>query len=423
LLRRPKPKSRRDCVLAIAIPIVLTGRKPLESLTVTNTETRRGPKAAFAGLLFAAMGIAILPAASLGILASFIIDDLEISRAKFGLLVAVINIAAAVFSPLVGRVTDRIGGRSALLLLFGASALFYLALGLAASYFLLLVVGLAGAYAQASANPATNKLIAGALPAGERGVTTGVKQSGVQAGIFLAGLTLPSIALAYGWRAAYLLLALVPVLLLAVTPSVIPRTSAAKRAGELRNRVRLPADIWWLMVYGFLMGFAGAVTFLIPLFVEESLGLDPRVAGFTVAIIGLVAVGGRIVWSRYAEQSDRFRRTLGILAVISIGAVGGFWLAEYVTVWLILPAAVALALGSSSWNSVGMLAVITSAGAEATGRASGFVLLGFLTGLGMAPPIFGAIVDRTGQYDLMWLLSATALMLAAAVTFAWGRSR
>ncbi len=81
-----------------------------------------------------------------------------------------------------------------------------------------------------------------------------------------------------------------------------------------------------------------------------------------------------------------------------------------------------IALGSSSWNSVGMLAVMIEAGTGSTGRASGMVLLGFLTGLGVAPPVFGAIIDRTGSYDLMWLLSALTATAAGIVIAAWRRS-
>jgi cyanate permease len=50
------------------------------------------------------------------------------------------------------------------------------------------------------------------------------------------------------------------------------------------------------------------------------------------------------------------------------------------------------------------------------------VLFGFLTGLGIAPPIFGAIIDHTGSYDVTWLLSAVTAAGSAAVIMAWDRS-
>jgi MFS family permease len=178
----------------------------------------------------------------------------------------------------------------------------------------------------------------------------------------------------------------------------------------------------WLAGFGFLMGFSGAVTYLVPLFAEETLGFSPVVGGVAAAVIAFVAVPGRILWSRYAERAGAFRGSLGSMAMLSIAAAVLFYASGALAAWMLWPAAVLIALGSSSWNSVGMLAVMVEAGVASTGRASGIVLFGFLTGLGIAPPIFGAIVDRTGSYNLMWLLSAGAAMGAAAVIAAWGRA-
>ena len=111
-----------------------------------------------------------------------------------------------------------------------------------------------------------------------------------------------------------------------------------------------------------------------------------------------------------------------MMAGLSVAAAVVFWLSSSVAAWLIWPAAVLIALGSSSWNSVGMLAVMAEVGALATGRASGIVLFGFLTGLGIATPLFGAIVDSTSSYDVMWLLSGAAAATAIVVVALWRRS-
>jgi cyanate permease len=68
-----------------------------------------------------------------------------------------------------------------------------------------------------------------------------------------------------------------------------------------------------------------------------------------------------------------------------------------------------------------MLAVINEAGAS-TGRASGFVLLGFLTGLGIGPPLFGATVDATGSYTLMWLISIAAATVTVGLVWVWRKT-
>jgi MFS family permease len=390
-----------------------------QSVTTSMSDIRR---TVFGSLLVVAMAVATFAPASLGILATFIIDDLGISRAELGVVLGLVNVAAAVLSPVAGRVTDRIGGKKALVVLFVTAGATFLIFGTAVAYGMLLVGAIAGAISQATANPATNKLIAEDVPAGKRGVITGVKQSGVQAGIFLGGLTVPTLAINLGWRGAYLIVALVPLALAVVAAWAIPAAPTATVEHRTRSRGPLPGAIWWLAGFGFLMGCSGAVTFLVPLFAEEVLGLSPVAGGMAAAVIAFVAVPGRILWSRYAERSGAFRGSLGAMAVLSIAAAGLFYASGAIAVWLLWPAAVLIAVGSSSWNSVGMVAVMVEAGVAATGRASGIVLFGFLTGLGIAPPIFGAIIDRTGSYDLMWLLSALTAAGATVVIVAWQRS-
>ncbi len=390
-----------------------------QSVTTSMSNMRR---TAFSSILFIAMAVATFTPASLGILATFIIDDLSISRAELGIVLGLVNVAAAVLSPVAGRVTDRIGGKKALIVLFVTAGATFLIFGTAVAYGMLFVGAIAGAIAQATANPATNKLIAEDVPAGKRGVITGVKQSGVQAGIFLGGLTVPTLAITLGWRGAYLIVAVVPLVFAAFAAWLIPAAPKATAEHRTRSRDPLPRAIWWLAGFGFLMGISGAVTFLVPLFAEEVLGLSPVVGGVAAAVIAFVAVPGRILWSRYAERSGAFRGSLGTMAVLSVCAAVLFYLSGTAAAWLLWPAAVLIAVGSSSWNSVGMVAVMVEAGVAATGRASGIVLFGFLTGLGIAPPIFGAIIDHTGSYDVMWLLSALAAAGSAVVIVAWHRS-
>jgi len=373
----------------------------------------------FVGLLFTAMGAATLAAPSLGILATFIIDDLSISRSLLGWIIATNVILAAMLSPVTGRITDRIGGKAALVSVFFIAAVSFAVFGFTPIVAVLFIASAIAAVGQSAANPSTNKLIGEDLPPGERGVTTGIKQSGVQAAITLAGLTLPTIAIAFGWRAAMLTLVALPVLgaftALVVIPSSEHDTGAAHDPGR-----RLPASIPWLAGYGLIIGFAGSVTFFIPLFAEESLGLDPRIGGLAVTVVALTAAVARILWARYSEQRHDFLgplRTMAILAVIASSLL----LASTGWAWLLWPGAILTGASSSAWNSVGMLAVINEAGAS-TGRASGFVLLGFLTGLGIGPPLFGATVDATGSYTLMWLISIAAATVTVGLVWVWRRT-
>jgi predicted MFS family arabinose efflux permease len=374
---------------------------------------------AFVGLLFAAMGAATMAAGVIGVLATFIIDDFAISRGTLGWIVSANVVVAAAFSPFAGSLTDRMGGRRSLVFVFGTSTVAFVVLGTAPAISVMFVGSALAAFAQAAGNPSTNKLIGEYLPRGERGVVTGIKQSGVQAGITIAGVTLPAVAIAMGWRAAMVVVAVVPLVAGILTLFVVPGDGAsAGRAAS--GRAVLPPSIRWLALYGAIFGFAGAVSFYVPLFAEESLGLDPRLGGLAVAVAGAVAFVARIGWARFAEQRHSFRGPLATMAMIGVAA-GASMLASTVVPALLWIGAVLTGMGTSAWNSVGMLAVIEDAG-ESTGRASGMVLLGFLAGLGIGPPVYGALVDRTGGYEPMWLLSIAASLVALAIVAAWQRA-
>jgi predicted MFS family arabinose efflux permease len=370
----------------------------------------------FVALLFAAMAAATLAPAALGILATFVIDDLNISRATLGWLVSTNVIVAALFSPFAGLLTDRLGGKAAIIAVFGTSAAAFALFGLTTALALLFVGSAVAALSQAGGNPSTNTLIGQVLPRGERGVVTGIKQSGVQAGIALAGLTLPAIAIAVGWRGAMLLVAAGPIAAGILAVFVVPSTEAGgtERAEESEP---MPPSIRWLTAYGFVFGFAGAVTFFLPLFAEEALGFDPRLAGAAAALGGVVAFGSRILWARRAERRNDYTGPLGTMAILGMAAAALF-LASTTIVVLVWAAVILTGMSTSAWNSVGMLAVINEAGAP-TGRASGVVLLGFLLGLGIGPPLYGATVDATGSYTAMWLLSLLAAGLSLWLVVAW----
>jgi predicted MFS family arabinose efflux permease len=374
---------------------------------------------AFVGLLFAAMGAATLPVSAIGILATFIIDDTGITRSQLGWIVSTNVILGAAMSPVAGRVTDAIGGRKAILLLFGFSATAFVVFGAAPAIGFLFVASAIAAFAQAAGNPSTNLLIRTHLGEGTRGVATGIKQSGVHGAVTLAGIVLPSAAIAVGWRPTMAALAVFPAVGSLVAWVIVPR-SGRKQVETPRARFRLSRSVRWLAAYGLTFGFAGAVMFYVPLYVEEALGFDPRIAGLVAASIGATAVASRILWARWSERHNRYLGPLWLMAIGGIVAAAAMALATSAAV-LVWPAAFLIGATSAAWNSVGMLAVINNTGV-ATGRSSGIVLLGFLIGFGIGPPIYGATIDATGGYTTMWIISLFAAALSALVITLWRRA-
>ena len=355
----------------------------------------------------------------LGVLATFLLDDLDISRTEIGVLISVTILVAAVISPLAGGLVDTLGGRGGVAVVYVTSAVGFLGVGVSPSFWWMLVPVTIAALAQAASNPATNKLIAVHAAPGRRGILTGIKQSGVQAGVFLGGALVPAGALSIGWRWTMVLVALVPLGGLLMSWLALPvDRPAPDELPAAAGRVLTP-EIAFLAVYGGLMGFGAAYTFLVPLFAEEALGLSEAAAGLAAGLVGFTALFARIAWARVAEKTGTFGLTLFLLALGSTGAAVVLMAATSVGPALLWVGVILTGLSSSSWNSVAMLAVIHHAGDERAGRGSGIVMLGFLVGLGVAPPVMGWTVDRFGTYAWVWVTALSSLVLAAALSAWW----
>ena len=244
------------------------------------------------------MGAATLAPAALGIVATFIIDDLDISRATLGWVLATNVLVAAALSPIAGTMADRFGGKAAIIAVFLTSAAAFAMFGFATVIVVVFVASAVAAASQAGGNPSTNTLIGDVLAPGERGIVTGIKQSGVQASIAIAGLTLPSLAIAFGWRSGMFVVATAALLAALVALWAIPKGS--HRPGEdVRDRRAVPRSVFWLAAFGGVFGFAGAVTFFVPLFAATVLRLEKQcwalmVGGF--AGLGLKLLSNFIVF-------------------------------------------------------------------------------------------------------------------------------
>lgn len=380
-------------------------------------------RTAFTILLAAAMAVATFAGPAFAVLARFIIDELALTRAEFGWVVASFSTVGALASPAIGRLTDSIGGRKALAAIFVLSGTGMLAIASGPTYLWLIAAAVLAGLGQAFGNPGTNKLISVHIPLGQRGAITGWKQSGVQAGVFLAGMLLPAGALAWGWRPTMAIAGGFSLLLVGVVGYVVPHDPPRTTGKRVSRRLIWSAPIVWLTLYGFLMGAAGgAVNTYVPLYGEEGLGLSVAVAGSVAGLAGLVAFFSRVIWARHSEKGSSYIRSLILIAALSVVFTGALLAASHWGSWLLWVGALGLGASSTSWNSVGMLALMVYAGEDQAGGASGVVLLGFLAGLGLGPPAFGWSVDRFDNYGPGLWSVIVVFVMATGLALSWRRT-
>ncbi|MEZ5235658.1 MAG: MFS transporter [Acidimicrobiales bacterium] len=254
---------------------------------------------------------------AVGILASTLIERFDLTRADIGRLAALYALVGAAVSPLTGRLADRLGGRRMMAATFLGGAVTFAAYATAGGAAMLLVAAALSGIPNGTGNQATNRLIATTLPVTQRGLVTGVKQSGVQLGRFLAGMILPTTVAAWGLGASYTALAVLALAGAAVTLRLLPADApaASPGAGAAAPAQRLSAAVWWLAGYAFLLGaVAGATSAFTALFAEQEVGFTRGQAGFMVGLTGGAAVVSRIALSRVAQRVAHYGPALAWIA-------------------------------------------------------------------------------------------------------------
>lgn len=354
------------------------------------------------------------------VLASVLIDEFGLSRFQLGLIGSLNTAVGALSAPWTGRFTDRIGARQSSIVAQLICVVGFVVMAIADSIAILILSAVILGIPQGWGNPTTNALIAERVPPGRRGVVTGIKQSGVQIGIVLSGVSLPVMADTIGWRAAmwvyagvFACLAVIPLLLPAKPPELDTSTSAAQTDGP--KRAYNMRAVWLIALYAFLMGTGGgAIGRFLALFAEEEVGMTNRTAGLVLALTGVAGVASRVYAGRIAEHRIAPLRLLSILALIGSGVGLLLLLTLQVGSWLLWIVAVTFAVGHAAWNAVAMLAIILGVDRSQAGRASGAVMFGFLGGLAIGSPIAGLVIDATGSYQPVWI-AAFVLALASSV--------
>jgi ACS family hexuronate transporter-like MFS transporter len=192
---------------------------------------------AVVGLLFLGGMINYLDRAALSIAAPFITKELDLSPSELGIVFSVFFFGYAAFCFVGGYASDRLGARN----VFGiASIVWSVFCGLTAAVFSftsLLIVRVIFGMGEGPYGSAANKLVSNWFPRRQQATAVGWANAGTPLGGALAGPIVGFIALSWGWRVSFVIIAAIglcwsAVWLLAVTehPEQNRHVSAAEQA-------------------------------------------------------------------------------------------------------------------------------------------------------------------------------------------------
>ena len=378
----------------------------------------------------AQVGVALI---HLGVpaLVPFIQEDLKLSRTEVGLVSSVLNGGVVVVAILAGKAVDYLGERWVIAAGAMLSGLVMMGIQWVGSFeaflFILVFVG----FATASCTPAGSKAVAAWFPVSERGTAMGVRQMSVPLGGAIAALTLPSLALGHGWRAALFVAGLVSlaiglgVLCLYREPPETPVPASRSSAAGLVELARRK-DVWAGLIYAFILS-GGQWCFLtyIELYLNETLWMSIPLAASLLAVGQISGTGSRVLWGLISDRLFYGRRKpvlflVGVLAALTtlfvalLSSATPFW-----AIWILIALWGSTVMG---WNGIYLALVSELAGIRVAGLAIGLSGTFAFLGIVVVPPVFGFLVDAGFSYRFAWIALA-GVLLVPLVFLQWVRER
>jgi len=383
------------------------------------------------GLALLAQVAEALPGQGLPVLYPFIREEMGLSRGQVGLITSAMMGGGIVTAYLGGWVTDRWGVWRVMAGMLLFTSLTLGAIGLAGSYSLLLLLGVAVGASQGPAYPATTRAIMDWLPPRSRGLAMGLKQTGVPvAGALSAGL-LPALAEASGWRVGALLLAGVVLACGVLFVGLYRDAPGAQRTGGgpglgslallVRDRALGTAVLWssTFVALQFIL-----MTYIL-IYLREQLGMPVAVAGGALAVAQIASIVSRVAWGAVSDFLLGTRR-LPVLLVIGVVATACLlataWMGPSTPTPLVYLVLVGFGATVLAWQGIFGILVGELAGPARTATMLGSASTVMRVSMMVIPPLFGLLVDAMGgSYRLAWLLGAGMALLATLALAVLGR--
>jgi MFS family permease len=283
-----------------------------------------------------------------------------------------------------------------------------------------------------STTAASSHILIRVTPAAERNLIFSLRQTGVPLGGVLAGLILPPLLLAIGWRGAYLIEAIPCLLLILFLQRLRPRFDGERRpqhpmlAGGLLRPIRLLAEAPSFRAMAVIAFFYSGAQLCFGAFMVVHLtsraGFSLVEAGVALAIFQVAGTLSRVFWGGVA---DRLIPARPLLAGLGVGMAAAALLAGlYDEAWprFGIYGVCGLA-GATASGYTGLLVaeMIRLGGPERTAEAGAVTGALMFVGTTVMPALFALIVGLSGSYMAAYGLVALTALASAALVFRQGR--
>ncbi|MFK7954869.1 MAG: MFS transporter [Lysobacterales bacterium] len=374
-------------------------------------------------------GITGIPFYTLGLFVQPLGEEFAWTRAQVQGMFTAFSVTGLLVVPLIGWLTDSLGVRKLVLLSLAGTALGYVALALLTRsiptfYLAAALIAVLGA----GTTPITwTKAISGWFDR-QRGLALGL----ALAGTGFAALTAPNYVAwlldRFGWREAYLGLALIPLAALPLVyfflkdpPGTRGETDATAPAlsGVTLGEAMRDWKLWLIFLSFFLLSGAigGSIPNLVPLMMDAS--IERGRAASIVGLIGLAVIAGRVI---VGYCIDRFWAP-GVAAVVQALPVISALILIQPELSIPLVSVAVILIGFAAGAEFDLIAYLVGRYFGLRHYAKIYVIpyAGFAISAGIAPTLFGHLFDLQGSYTLVMKICAAMFGSGALILLALGR--
>lgn len=301
-------------------------------------------------------------------------------------------------------------------------------------YAMMMVLFVVAGIGYSVVTPSSNKAVMLWFNESIRATAMGFKQTGINGGGFLAGIMIPPVALAFGWRWALSTAGLMVLGALCLILYLFRKETAGRPilpvgqwVGRLRQVIS-DRNILLLSLENFLrVGVQMAFLTYLVLSLQQTVGLNLAVASFLFAVAQAAGAAGRIVWGVLSDRILRGRRKF-VYAMIGFIAVFGFFLlgslGPRAPFGIVFAVTAFLGFTAAGHQGVSLTLMAECAGAELTGTATGFGQSLSYLGAVLVSPGFGFMVDRFGSFTYAWYsLAILSFLCCLTLFFVYERPR
>jgi MFS transporter, FSR family, fosmidomycin resistance protein len=382
------------------------------------------------GLISFAHGMSHFYQLLLAPLFPFIKDELGVSYAALGFLVALFYTLSALLQPLAGFIVDRYGARSVLL----AGVAFFVVgsalMGVSTNYAMLALGAALTGVGNSVFHPADFAILNARVSAPRLGYAFSAHGVTGYVGYAIAPVFGVTIGAAYGWHAALLTGAAIGVALLVLLVASSRHLEIPLHAAHSKGRASFSADARVLLagpvilcfVYFtvFAAGLAGLQSFSVSAMIEQY-GVAATAASSALTAYLASAAAGILVGGFVAARASR--HDLVAAAGLAVNAVAILLVAMNKIPGAALPAALAIAGFASGIVAPSRdLIVRASTPPGATGRVFGFVYSGLDVGSFATPVFYGWMLDHHLPHGVFYTVFAFTALAILIVLQLPGRS-